>query len=133
MIHVGGHHVVVVGLSLFRKPFYSPHLRSLSFTTTPATLMIQDKYIGLILAMSSSLFIGLSFIITKKGLMNAQRRHGNRFKQKTSRWHGTHARMQVFLRLMASITIFEIGRGGPAWERVSFTIKATCVVVDFSV
>ncbi|KAI7884537.1 DUF803-domain-containing protein [Lichtheimia hyalospora FSU 10163] len=38
--------------------------------------MIQDKYIGLILAMSSSLFIGLSFIITKKGLMNAQKRHG---------------------------------------------------------
>ncbi|KAI9319320.1 magnesium transporter [Dichotomocladium elegans] len=38
--------------------------------------MIQDKYIGLILAMSSSVFIGLSFIITKKGLMNAQRHHG---------------------------------------------------------
>ncbi|KAI8140211.1 magnesium transporter [Fennellomyces sp. T-0311] len=38
--------------------------------------MIQDKYIGLILAMSSSVFIGLSFIITKKGLINAQRRHG---------------------------------------------------------
>lgn len=39
--------------------------------------MIQDKYIGLILAMSSSVFIGLSFIITKKGLMNANKRHGN--------------------------------------------------------
>lgn len=39
--------------------------------------MIQDKYIGLILAMSSSVFIGLSFIITKKGLINAQRHHGN--------------------------------------------------------
>lgn len=38
--------------------------------------MLQDKYIGLILAMSSSVFIGLSFIITKKGLMNAKRRHG---------------------------------------------------------
>ncbi|KAG2227489.1 hypothetical protein INT45_007515 [Circinella minor] len=38
--------------------------------------MIPDKYIGLILAMSSSVFIGLSFIITKKGLINAQRRHG---------------------------------------------------------
>lgn len=40
-------------------------------------VMLQDKYIGLILAMSSSVFIGLSFIITKKGLMNAKRRHGN--------------------------------------------------------
>ncbi|KAJ8655155.1 hypothetical protein O0I10_009190 [Lichtheimia ornata] len=38
--------------------------------------MIQDKYIGLILAMSSSVFIGLSFIITKKGLMKTQKRHG---------------------------------------------------------
>ncbi|EPB82297.1 hypothetical protein HMPREF1544_10977 [Mucor circinelloides 1006PhL] len=38
--------------------------------------MIQDKYIGLILAMSSSVFIGLSFIITKKGLINANKRHG---------------------------------------------------------
>ncbi|KAI9276952.1 membrane protein [Phascolomyces articulosus] len=39
--------------------------------------MLPDKYIGLILAMSSSIFIGLSFIITKKGLMNAKRRHGS--------------------------------------------------------
>lgn len=38
--------------------------------------MIQEKYIGLILAMSSSVFIGLSFIITKKGLINANKRHG---------------------------------------------------------
>ncbi|KAI8145090.1 magnesium transporter [Fennellomyces sp. T-0311] len=39
--------------------------------------MLPDKYIGLILAMSSSVFIGLSFIITKKGLMKAKRRHGS--------------------------------------------------------
>lgn len=53
--------------------------------------MIQDKYIGLILAMSSSLFIGLSFIITKKGLMNAQRRHGNGVQREKESWNGTHA------------------------------------------
>jgi hypothetical protein len=39
--------------------------------------MIQDKHIGLTLAMSSSVFIGLSFIITKKGLINANKRHGS--------------------------------------------------------
>jgi hypothetical protein len=50
--------------------------------------MIQDKYIGLILAMSSSVFIGLSFIITKKGLMNANKRHG-KFKKKG--YHYIHA------------------------------------------
>ncbi|KAI9365195.1 magnesium transporter NIPA-domain-containing protein [Pilaira anomala] len=38
--------------------------------------MLQDKYIGLTLAMSSSVFIGISFIITKKGLINANKRHG---------------------------------------------------------
>ncbi|KAL0085256.1 magnesium transporter [Phycomyces blakesleeanus] len=39
--------------------------------------MLQEKYIGLTLAMCSSVFIGLSFIITKKGLINSKRRHGN--------------------------------------------------------
>lgn len=38
--------------------------------------MLQEKYIGLILAMSSSVFIGLSFVITKKGLVSSRRRHG---------------------------------------------------------
>ncbi len=38
--------------------------------------MIEDKYIGLALAMSSSLAIGTSFIITKKGLMDASSRQG---------------------------------------------------------
>ncbi|KAI8393435.1 magnesium transporter [Radiomyces spectabilis] len=37
--------------------------------------MLQEKYIGLILAMSSSVFIGLSFIITKKGLINVKQQH----------------------------------------------------------
>lgn len=38
---------------------------------------MEDKYIGLALAMSSSLAIGTSFIITKKGLMDALARSGN--------------------------------------------------------
>ncbi|KAL1925493.1 uncharacterized protein VTP21DRAFT_376 [Calcarisporiella thermophila] len=33
--------------------------------------MIDDKYIGLLLALSSSLLIGVSFIITKKGLISS--------------------------------------------------------------
>lgn len=39
--------------------------------------MVDDKYVGLALAMSSSLAIGTSFIITKKGLMEASSRNGN--------------------------------------------------------
>lgn len=38
--------------------------------------MVEDKYIGLALAMSSSLAIGTSFIITKKGLMDTSSRMG---------------------------------------------------------
>lgn len=38
--------------------------------------MIEDKYIGLALAMMSSLAIGTSFVITKKGLNHAEQRHG---------------------------------------------------------
>jgi len=37
--------------------------------------MVEDKYIGLALAVSSSLAIGSSFIITKKGLIDAAERH----------------------------------------------------------
>lgn len=39
--------------------------------------MVDDKYIGLALAMSSSLAIGTSFIITKKGLMDTSSRSGS--------------------------------------------------------
>lgn len=39
--------------------------------------MVDDKYIGLALAMSSSLAIGTSFIITKKGLMDTSKRNGS--------------------------------------------------------
>lgn len=38
--------------------------------------MVDDKYIGLALAMSLSLAIGTSFIITKKGLMDSSARSG---------------------------------------------------------
>jgi drug/metabolite transporter (DMT)-like permease len=38
--------------------------------------MVEDKYIGLGLAITSTMAIGTSFVITKKGLMDAEARHG---------------------------------------------------------
>ena len=38
--------------------------------------MVQDKYIGLALAILSTMAIGTSFVITKKGLLEASERHG---------------------------------------------------------
>lgn len=38
--------------------------------------MLEEKYIGLALAMLSALAIGTSFVITKKGLIQAEERHG---------------------------------------------------------
>ncbi|KAL1983609.1 hypothetical protein VTN96DRAFT_10188 [Rasamsonia emersonii] len=38
--------------------------------------MISDKYIGLALAILSTMAIGTSFVITKKGLMHASENHG---------------------------------------------------------
>ena len=38
--------------------------------------MIEDKYIGLVLAILSTMAIGTSFVITKKGLLEASERHG---------------------------------------------------------
>lgn len=38
--------------------------------------MLPDKYVGLILAIVSTMAIGTSFVITKKGLMHACERHG---------------------------------------------------------
>ena len=38
--------------------------------------MIEDKYVGLLLAITSSLAIGTSYVITKKGLHDASERHG---------------------------------------------------------
>lgn len=39
-------------------------------------MMLEEKYIGLALALTSSLAIGVSFVITKKGLQQAEERHG---------------------------------------------------------
>ncbi|KAI1761044.1 DUF803-domain-containing protein [Hypoxylon sp. FL1150] len=39
-------------------------------------MMLDEKYIGLALAISSSLAIGSSFVITKKGLLQAEEKHG---------------------------------------------------------
>ncbi|KAG6040528.1 hypothetical protein E4U41_000241 [Claviceps citrina] len=38
--------------------------------------MLEDKYVGLALAMMSALAIGTSFVITKKGLIQAEQKHG---------------------------------------------------------
>ena len=38
--------------------------------------MLEDKYIGLALAIASTLAIGTSFVITKKGLNDAADKHG---------------------------------------------------------
>ncbi|KOS18717.1 Magnesium transporter NIPA2 [Escovopsis weberi] len=38
--------------------------------------MLEDKYIGLALAICSAFAIGTSFVITKKGLIQAEERHG---------------------------------------------------------
>ncbi|KAI2630433.1 magnesium transporter NIPA-domain-containing protein [Xylaria nigripes] len=39
-------------------------------------MTIDEKYIGLALAISSSLAIGTSFVITKKGLLQSEEKHG---------------------------------------------------------
>ncbi|KAI2623998.1 DUF803-domain-containing protein [Hypomontagnella submonticulosa] len=39
-------------------------------------MMLDEKYIGLALAISSSLAIGTSFVITKKGLIQSEEKHG---------------------------------------------------------
>lgn len=38
--------------------------------------MVEDKYVGLALALVSTMAIGTSFVITKKGLLEANDRHG---------------------------------------------------------
>lgn len=41
-------------------------------------MALDGRYIGLILAICSSLFIGISFVVTKKGLQNSSTaEHGN--------------------------------------------------------
>ncbi len=42
----------------------------------PLVMMLEDKFIGLALAILSTMAIGTSFVITKKGLLEACERHG---------------------------------------------------------
>lgn len=49
----------------------------------------HDKYVGLMLAVSSSLMIGISFVITKKGLIDSTSRHGG---------HGSASEQYLFLK-----------------------------------
>ncbi|KAF9121809.1 hypothetical protein BG015_005718, partial [Linnemannia schmuckeri] len=49
----------------------------------------HDKYVGLMLAVSSSLMIGISFVITKKGLIDSTARHGG---------HGSASDQYLFLK-----------------------------------
>lgn len=44
--------------------------------TWSQSLALEDKYIGLALAIASTLAIGTSFVITKKGLNDAADKHG---------------------------------------------------------
>ncbi|KAJ3188353.1 hypothetical protein HDU85_005504 [Gaertneriomyces sp. JEL0708] len=48
---------------------------------------LEDKYVGLILALSSSVLIGTSFIITKLGLLDASRTHGGQAGETYSYLH----------------------------------------------
>ncbi|KAF9119983.1 hypothetical protein BGW39_011756 [Mortierella sp. 14UC] len=58
--------------------------------TTVTSLDAQhDKYVGLMLAVSSSLMIGISFVITKKGLIDSTARHGG---------HGSASDQYLFLK-----------------------------------
>ncbi|EAS32045.3 uncharacterized protein CIMG_03069 [Coccidioides immitis RS] len=45
-------------------------------TTPGISTMVSDKYVGLALAILSTMAIGTSFVITKRGLMEASERHG---------------------------------------------------------
>lgn len=63
---------------------------SSSDTEQLASLDAQhDKYVGLMLAVSSSLMIGISFVITKKGLIDSTVRHGG---------HGSASDQYLFLK-----------------------------------
>lgn len=76
--------------------------------------MLQEKYIGLILAMSSSIFIGLSFVITKKGLVSSKRRHGNNKKTFTKNEKKILKCLKVYLQNKAIFLTWGIGLGGLA-------------------
>ena len=61
------------GFSLF------PLATQIVLTCTPGTVEFnQDFIVGLVLAISSSVFIGTSFIVKKKGLLRVARTSSNR-------------------------------------------------------
>ncbi|KAG0235396.1 hypothetical protein BGW42_005375 [Actinomortierella wolfii] len=64
-----------------------PNLDDQQVDATGAPL--HDKYVGLLLAVSSSLMIGISFVITKKGLIDSTSRHAG---------HGSASEQYLFLK-----------------------------------
>ncbi|KAJ2837783.1 hypothetical protein J3B01_001871 [Coemansia erecta] len=50
--------------------------------------MVDEKYIGMALAMASSLLIGTSFVLTKKGLMETTSRYGLQYFKNVLWWAG---------------------------------------------
>ncbi|KAG0258949.1 hypothetical protein DFQ27_004379 [Actinomortierella ambigua] len=62
-----------------------PNLDTVGATGAP----MHDKYVGLLLAVSSSLMIGISFVITKKGLIDSTSRHAG---------HGSASEQYLFLK-----------------------------------
>ena len=56
-----------------RKGAFSEHL---GLDPRQIAVMVEDKYIGLALAILSTMAIGTSFVITKKGLIESSDRHG---------------------------------------------------------
>ncbi|CAJ0822943.1 16397_t:CDS:2 [Entrophospora sp. SA101] len=51
-------------------------------------MSVADKYIGLTLAIASSVLIGTSFIITKKGLIDTSNRHDHSYLKNPIWWFG---------------------------------------------
>lgn len=74
-----GHIPVLPGLPLRSLSNQESSLVDLAYLggrTSWTFAMLEDKYIGLALAITSTMAIGTSFVITKKGLLEASERHG---------------------------------------------------------
>ncbi|OAJ42133.1 hypothetical protein BDEG_25633 [Batrachochytrium dendrobatidis JEL423] len=76
--------------------------------------MEAEKYIGLALALTSSLLIGTSFIITKKGLMDSARNNGGRvgegfdYLKNPMWWAGTSTSMYNPTRVFDELAMYLI-------------------------
>jgi hypothetical protein len=84
----------------FLRSFYS--LISSLFLCPFFIYMVDSKYIGLILALCSSLLIGTSFVITKKGLQKSKTANGQCFHFLSyflalhlASYHGCHVFIQI--------------------------------------